>query len=76
MPNSKKVVILLAKIPTFTVTIRVPEHAFLKMEAEVKRRKERGEIVSKNSIYNEALELYLYYLETLEMEDDNEEEEV
>ena len=73
MPNSKKVVILLAKIPTFTVTIRVPEHAFLKMEAEVKRRKERGEIVSKNSIYNEALEMYLYYLE---MDDDEEEEEV
>lgn len=54
---------MLARTPTFTVTIRVPEPAFLKLEAEVNRRKEVGEVTSKNSIYNEALEMYLYYLE-------------
>lgn len=51
------------QVPNFTVNIRVPEPIFMKLDAEVRRRKDLGERVSKNSLFIEALELYLYYLE-------------
>ena len=60
------------QVPSITVNVRVPEQVFRKLDAEVKRRKDRGERISKNSLYVEALEAFLYYLEKLNEEEDDE----
>lgn len=59
------------QVPSITVNVRVPEPVFRKLDAEVKRRKDRGERISKNSLYVEALEAFLYYLEKLNEEEDD-----
>lgn len=51
------------QVPNLTVTIRVPEPLHTKLDRTVRERRDRGERVSKNSVFLEALELYLYYLE-------------
>ncbi len=63
------------QVPNFTVNIRVPDPIFRKMDAEVRRRKDLGERVSKNSLFIEALELYLYYLEENAEEEEYEQED-
>lgn len=59
------------QVPSITVNVRVPEPVFRKLDAEVRRRKDRGERISKNSLYVEALEAFLYYLEKLNEEEDD-----
>lgn len=51
------------QVPNLTVTIRVPEPIHAKLDKVVRERKDQGERISKNSVFIEALELYLYYLE-------------
>jgi|ADurb_Cas_03_Slu_FD_contig_51_1926080_length_484_multi_2_in_0_out_0_1 predicted DNA-binding protein (UPF0278 family) len=62
------------QVPNLTVTIRVPEPLHTKLDRTVRERRDRGERISKNSVFLEALELYLYYIEeeaeTDEQEDD------
>lgn len=58
------------QVPNFTVNIRVPEPIYLRMDAEVRRRKDQGERVSKNSLFIEALEAYIYYLEGERVDDE------
>ena len=51
------------QIGSITVNTRVPVPLFERLDAEVKSRKAKGENVSKNSLYVEALELFLNILE-------------
>jgi predicted DNA-binding protein (UPF0278 family) len=66
------------QVPNLTVTIRVPEPLHTKLDRTVRERRDRGERISKNSVFLEALELYLYYIEeeaeTDEQGDENEQE--
>ena len=59
--------------PSITVSTRVPQDTFEALEAHIQELKDQGYRVSKNSVYVDALELYLGMLKELKEEETKEE---
>lgn len=60
------------QLPSITVTIRVPEDMYRELDAHLTELKNQGYRVSKNSVYVDALDLYLQMLKEEEEEKENE----
>ena len=66
--------ILKKQLPSITVTIRVPEDMYKELDAHITELKNQGYRASKNSVYIDALDLYLQMLKEEEEEKENEHE--
>lgn len=66
--------ILKKQLPSITVTIRVPEDMYKELDAHLTELKNQGYRASKNSVYIDALDLYLQMLKEEEKEEEKENE--
>lgn len=62
------------QVPSITVTIRVPEDMYKELDAHIVELKNQGYNASKNSVYIDALDLYLQMLRVEKEEEENEHE--
>lgn len=62
------------QVPSITVTIRVPEDMYKELDAHIVELKNQGYNASKNSVYIDALDLYLQMLKVEEEGKENEHE--
>jgi len=65
--------ILKKQLPSITVTIRVPEDMYKELDAHITELKNQGYRASKNSVYIDALDLYLQMLREEVLREEEEE---